>query len=144
MKKNIGFSLVELLTALAISTFIVLAIGQAFISHKVSYRAQNGLSQVQQTGRFVIEYVGNDIRRAGFPGIEEEAQPFFNAIVPALSADGGGNNSDTITLMYQTTADCLGSATPVYAADGNQYAKNRYSIGDPNGDGVSDLVLYHL
>lgn len=127
--KNIttGFSLVELLTALAISTLIVLGIGQAFISQKVSYQAQNGLSRVQQTGRFVVEYVGNDIRRAGFPGIVEEASPFFNAIIPALSADGGGSASDTITLMYRTATDCLGAATPIYA-DGNQYAKNRYTI----------------
>ena len=94
MKSIKGFSLVELLTALAISTFIVLGIGQAFISHKVSYRAQNGLSRVQQTGRFVIEYVGNDIRRAGFPGIVEEANAWFTAVVPVLTADGGGNNSD--------------------------------------------------
>lgn len=127
IKNKFGFSLVELLTALAISALIVLTIGQAFISHKVSYRAQNGLSQVQQTGRFVIEYVGSDVRRAGFPGIVEESNAFFDAIVPALSADGGSSNSDAITLMYRTTADCLGAVTPVYA-DGNQYAKNRYSV----------------
>lgn len=139
MKKYTGFSLVELLTALVISTLIVLGIGQAFISQKVSYRAQNGLSRVQQTGRFVVEYVGNDIRRAGFPGVVEEASGFFDAIVPTLSTDGGGSNSDTITLMYRTTADCFGNATPVYA-DGNQYAKNQYSIADPDGDGVQDLV----
>jgi type IV pilus assembly protein PilW len=127
MKRITGFSLVELLTALAISTLIVLGIGQAFISQKVSYQAQNGLSRVQQTGRFVVEYIGNDIRRAGFPGIVEESSAFFNAIIPALSADGGGNVSDTLTLMYRTTTDCLGVATPVYT-DGEQYAKNRYSI----------------
>jgi type IV pilus assembly protein PilW len=131
MKNITGFSLVELLTALAISTLIVLGIGQAFISQKVSYQAQNGLSRVQQTGRFVVEYVGNDIRRAGFPGIVEEASTFFNAIIPSLSADGGGNASDTLTLMYRTTTDCLGVATPVYA-DGEQYAKNRYSIVSGN------------
>ncbi len=131
MKIIKGFSLVELLTALAISTFIVLGIGQAFITHKVSYRAQNSLSRVQQTGRFVIEYVGNDIRRAGFPGIVEEANAWFTAIVPALTADGGGSNSDAVTLMYRTTADCLGAATPVYT-DGNQYAKNRFNIVNGN------------
>jgi len=101
MKKITGFSLVELLTALLISTLIVLGVGQAFISQKVSYRTQNGLSRVQQTGRFVVEYVGNDIRRAGFPGIVEESNAFFNAIIPGagFSVDGGGNNSDIITLM---------------------------------------------
>lgn len=139
MKKIIGFSLVELLTALLISTLIVLGIGQAFISQKVSYRTQNGLSRVQQTGRFVVEYVGNDIRRAGFPGIVEESSGFFDAIVPALSVDGGGNTSDTITVMYRTTTDCLGATTPVYA-DGNQYAKNQYRIADPDADGNNDLT----
>ncbi len=128
MKKIItGFSLVELLTALAISTLIVLGIGQSFISQKVSYNAQNGLSRVQQTGRFVVEYVGNDIRRAGFPGIVEEASPFFDAIIPALSTDGGGNASDSITLMYRATEDCFGVTPPLYA-DGERYAKNQYSI----------------
>jgi len=133
MKKLTGFSLVELLTALAISTLIVLGIGQAFISQKVSYRAQNGLSQVQQTGRFVIEYVGDDIRRAGFPGIVEESSSFFDAIVPGagFSADGGGSASDIVTVMYRvdpaTGVDCLGAQPPEYA-DTNRYAKNRYSI----------------
>ncbi len=145
-KRNIfGFSLVELLTALAISTLIVLGIGQAFISQKVSYRAQNGLSRVQQTGRFVIEYVGNDIRRAGFPGDVEEASPIFAGIIPALSAEGGGNTSDTITVMYRvdptTGVDCLGGTPPTYPGiDGNRYAKNQYTIADPNADGVLDLV----
>ena len=141
MIKLTGFSLVELLTALAISTLIVLGIGQAFISQKVSYQAQNGLSRVQQTGRFVIEYVGNDIRRAGFPGDEEESTTFFNAIIPTLSADGGTNVSDTITLMYQTDFDCLGNATHIDStgtananvySDGNFYAKNRYTIVNGN------------
>jgi len=143
MKKITGFSLVELLTALLISTLIVLGVGQAFISQKVSYRTQNGLSRVQQTGRFVVEYVGNDIRRAGFPGIVEESSGFFDAIIPALSSDGGGNASDTITVMYRVDlvngVDCLGALPPLYA-DGNRYAKNQYRIADPDADGNNDLT----
>jgi len=139
MKKITGFSLVELLTALLISTLIVLGVGQAFISQKVSYRTQNSLSRVQQTGRFVVEYVGNDIRRAGFPGNVEESRGFFDAIIPSLSSDGGGSASDTITLMYRTATDCLGATNTAYA-DTKQYAKNQYSIADPDGDGNNDLV----
>ena len=131
MKKYIGFSLVELLTALAISALMILGIGQAFISQKVSYRTQNGLSHVQQTGRFVVNYVGKDLRLAGFPGYDEKYSTTFNAIESLLTTDGGGSNSDTFAVTYQATTDCLGNSTPTYT-DGNQYAKNQYSIVNGN------------
>lgn len=131
MKKYFGFSLVELLTALAISTLIVLGVGQAFISQKVSYQAQNGLSRVQQTGRFAVEFIGNEIRMSGFPGRAEQASATFDSILNALTIEGGGSNSDTLAVMYQTTRDCLNALPPSYP-DGNRYAKNQYSIVNGN------------
>ncbi len=136
MNKQHGLSIVELLVALVISLLVIAGVGQAFVSHKMSFRAQNALSRIQQTGRFAIDYVSKDIHIAGFPKLVEQSNAFFDAIIPSGtaqgSAEGGGNNSDRITLMHQTDEDCLGNATPVYA-DGNQYAKNQYRI-DANGD----------
>lgn len=126
-----GFSLVELLTALAISALMILGIGQAFISQKVSYNTQNDMSRVQQTGRFAVEFISRDLRMAGFPGREEQGSTTFNAVISDLTAEGSGSNSDTFTVMYRTATDCLGNTTPTYA-DGFQYAKNQYSIVNGN------------
>ena len=59
---------------------------------------------------------------AGFPQASA-----IDSIIPAMTADGGGSNSDQFAVRYRTAVDCFGIVTPVYA-DGEQYAKNMYFI----------------
>ena len=61
-----GFSLVELLVALLLGTMVVVAGIQLLMTNSETYRLQNGMSDVQENGRFAIEYMMRDIRMAGF------------------------------------------------------------------------------
>ena len=60
-----GFSLVELLVALLLGSLIAAAGIQLLLTSSQTYRLQSGTSEVQEGGRFSIEYMIRDIRLAG-------------------------------------------------------------------------------
>src|SRR5690606_30860013 len=63
-----GISLVELLIAMALGLMLSLGVIQVFDSHRVSYRTQEALSQVQESARVAMAVLSRDIRLAGFWG----------------------------------------------------------------------------
>jgi len=63
-----GFSLVELMVALVITLILMAGIGQIFLSSKKSYTLQDSLSRIQETGRYAMEVLTQDLRRAGYWG----------------------------------------------------------------------------
>lgn len=74
-RRNLGFSLVEVLIALAIGMVIVLAVSQVFISNRTAYRQAEALGRIQENGRFVLDGLGSDIRMAGAIGCRKDPSP---------------------------------------------------------------------
>ncbi len=73
MNKNYGFSLIELLVGILISSFIILGVAQVFISNRKVFSNNESLSRVQETGRFVMEEIAREIRMAGHMGCTNTA-----------------------------------------------------------------------
>ena len=65
---NRGFSLVELMVALLITLILLAGIGQIFLSSKKSFVIQDSLGRLQENGRYAMETLAQDVRRAGFWG----------------------------------------------------------------------------
>jgi len=63
-----GFSLIELMIALALGLIVVLAASTIFLSNKQSYRTNLALGQVQENSRIAFELLARDIRQAGLTG----------------------------------------------------------------------------
>lgn len=63
-----GFTLVELMVALAISGFIVSAIYMAYISQQRTYIAQDQVAEMQQNLRAAMTILSSEIRMAGYDG----------------------------------------------------------------------------
>ena len=63
-----GFSLIELMVALVITLILIAGIGQIFLSSKKSYTIQNDLGRQQENGRYVLDTLAQDLRRAGYLG----------------------------------------------------------------------------
>lgn len=63
-----GFSLVEMMIAMTISLVIILAVTQIFVSSRGTYSYTEGMSRVQESGRFAIDFIAKDIRMAGYTG----------------------------------------------------------------------------
>ncbi|MFK7814875.1 MAG: PilW family protein [Gammaproteobacteria bacterium] len=61
-----GFSVVELMVALVLGLFLVSGVTAMYISSKQSYRMTDNLSRLQESLRFSLEYISNDVRMAGY------------------------------------------------------------------------------
>ena len=63
-----GFTLVELLVAMAIAGALLAGIVQVFIGSKATYRVVEDLSRIQESGRFALDMMAWDVRMAGYKG----------------------------------------------------------------------------
>jgi type IV pilus assembly protein PilW len=64
-----GFTLVELMITLVLSLMITYAIAQVLISSNRTSVTSDGMSQSQETGRFVMSYLAEQVRQAGLDSI---------------------------------------------------------------------------
>ena len=74
VRRQPGFSLVELMVALAIGLTLMLVISYAYLGSKQTFRVQDALSRMQENARFVFETMGFDIRLAGFGGCPAQTE----------------------------------------------------------------------
>lgn len=63
-----GLSLVELMVAMTLSLLLMLGVIQIFLSSKQTYSTNSALSRVQESGRFAMDFLTQDIRNTGYKG----------------------------------------------------------------------------
>jgi type IV pilus assembly protein PilW len=63
-----GFSVVELMVAMAISLLLLAGVVSIFVSSKSSYETNERVSRIQENGRFALDAIMNDLRASGFVG----------------------------------------------------------------------------
>jgi type IV pilus assembly protein PilW len=63
-----GVTLIELMVSLVLGLIIVAGVISVMIANKRSYRANEGLAQVQESARTAFELIARDIRQAGGNG----------------------------------------------------------------------------
>lgn len=63
-----GFSLVELMVAITISSLLLVGVIALFISSRASYETTERLSRIQENGRFALDQLATDIRSTGYQG----------------------------------------------------------------------------
>jgi len=123
-----GLSLIELMTALVLGLILTGGAIQIFISSKATYKTESALSRIQETGRFIVDYMSREIRMAGYTGCSSRGNITPNIIAnnpPPIAL-----NNDNALLGYDTTAvDTWSPAIPASILTGLQGI---------NGDGVVD------
>jgi len=83
-----GYSMVELMVAIAVGLFLTAGIVQIFVANKQTYRAADASARIQENARFALEILARDIRMAGYLG----------CAATALEIDN--NLSDTSSFLY--------------------------------------------
>ena len=134
-----GFSIVELLVAITISSLLLLGVTKIFIDTKSSYNLREGLSRLQENGRFAMDLVQISFRQTGFKadGFQSDNAAFLvdaGNYGPANNIDfltagqviagleGGGTNSDTLSFRFQQPSvapfvvECNPNLAPVAGA----------------------------
>jgi len=114
MRNGKGFTLVEMLIAIAILAIAVTGIITAFQTQVTSFSSQESVTTAQTTGALVIMKLAEDLRMAGY-GIPKNADDgTTTAIISCVDNDNTSGGTDTVTFRY-----CLGpcgyyfGATPV-------------------------------
>ena len=139
-----GFSIVELMIALALGSLITLAAVQLFSTNQRTFQLQQGLTDVQEQGRFALDYISRDLRLMGLrdpavvgadPGLLL-ADTTVGATVMPGSQDGGavGAGNDRLTFSFHAEEgdmDCEGDAVP---AGPPILVANTYWVGGPDND----------
>jgi len=118
-----GFTLTELLVAMALSAVVMASIGSMYYSQQKSYFAQEQLAAAQQNIRSAMYFMERDIRMAG-------CDPTQN-ITPAPGIQNLG--WDAVENRYTSLSF---TSDP----DGDGSVENiSYSLADNDGDGDNDL-----
>lgn len=145
MHKQKGFSIVELMITLALGSLITLAAVQLFSTNQRTFQLQQGLTDVQEQGRFALDYISRDVRMMGLsdPAVVGPAPGLLlldttvNGVVMPASQDGGGvgAGNDRLTFSFHARAgdmDCEGDV--LLAASAPALVANTYWVAGPNND----------
>lgn len=132
-QRHAGFSIVELMVALAITAFLLIGLVQIFSSVRASYSLQESLARVQENSRFAASFMNRHLREAGrFPFAEHESAAVdlgftFPSVLgsnlpPPIdatgTADGAGTASDTVRVNIFTDRDCFDNANATVTTTG--------------------------
>jgi|GEM_PF-1901807 len=114
-----GLTLIELLVAMTLSIILLTGVIQVFSSNKKMFVFQNGVSSVQDSGRYAALTFGYQLRLSGF--VENAGQRLWDqqcltqkGLVQCVAVEGVEDDptryGDGITIRYQGGVDCLGNS----------------------------------
>ncbi|MFT7413975.1 MAG: type IV pilus assembly protein PilW [Methylophagaceae bacterium] len=113
LKKEIGFTLIELMIAITLGLLLTAGMIGLFVNSKQTYRVQENLSRMQENARFAMEFLIRDIRMADYSGCLRES--LSNA---TNHLDTAGTNYDVnIHLFDNNIAGTNGTAGANLALD---------------------------
>jgi type IV pilus assembly protein PilW len=112
-----GLSLVELMIASLLGLLLMGGVIQLFISSNTTYRVQEGLSRVQEAGRYAVDRMAYDIRMAGYVGcgnldriplnVIANSPPNFGPGTALVGYDGGAGWMNPTTILHEPGTDVV-------------------------------------
>lgn len=72
--RSAGLSLIELLIAMVLGLTLALGVVQIYVGTSATERDQDARLRIQENGRFALNFLGNEIRMAGYLGCQGSIQ----------------------------------------------------------------------
>jgi type IV pilus assembly protein PilW len=145
MTSQRGFSLVELMIAVALGIFLTGGMIALFVNSNQTYRVQENLSRLQENGHFATNFLTQDIRMADYWGcltssvvitnrlnLGTDYDDFANAIT--ATENTGLNGADSITIKRVVPSEIYVQSIPASIAA-------PLTVGPNSGLAVNDIVL---
>jgi len=107
-----GLTLVELLLVMLMSAVLLTALVQIAAGARSSFRLQNALAEVQESGRFAVDTIGDILRRSDFipePWSEDRTAIGFTA----ETTDGVGRRGDRLAIRTWSEHNCFDNTNAV-------------------------------
>lgn len=138
-KRQRGLTLVELLVALVLGLLLSAITVQSYLSTKTTYRMTEGVSRIQENGRFAVHFLADHIRRAGNLGCVDyvrsklDTERIINFTSPIIGWDYTGTDSS----VNAYTLPALQDAT----AAGNFDSTRHDGLGTPNSGAMQGTLF---
>jgi prepilin-type N-terminal cleavage/methylation domain-containing protein len=137
-----GFTIVEIMVTLAITSVLVLGAVTFLASAHKSNQVQSALSGLNVSGRFGLDQVARDIRMSGY----RDSNWMLGALSNVITASDGlpETGGDSIAVLYEGARDCTyapapgGVVTNTYQVVGDVLQCN----GQPITRGVQEMQVY--
>jgi type IV pilus assembly protein PilW len=140
IRKESGFTLVELLVALALTGIVMTVVYKTFASQQKVYVMQENGSVMQQDLRAAMEIMSKDIRMAGYSPARPNHDPNDPETARIVTATAS-------TLTFTLDSDDDGSITDGDAGDSITYDLAGTTLrrqGQPVADNISKLNFVYL
>ena len=144
-----GFTVVELMVAMLLGLFLLGGILSVYLTGKQTYRATQGLAQIQGNLRFTMDMFSRDLRMAGYMPCRYQEnlstvingnswwQNIFDQTVQGF--EGGVSTFPTEITGSEVLAP--GSdAVAIFKSDGFQVGVDSYTLGTPGTINVSNPI----
>lgn len=114
-RKVRGFTLIELMVALAIGLLLTIGVVQIFSASRSTYQLDEGLARAQENGRFAIEFLAREARHAAHLGCRRNVSVFNNLVgaTPLYTVNGIFGHE------YSATSTAPGSTYSIPASPSN-------------------------
>lgn len=113
--------MVEVMVSLTLGLILIAGVGKIYLSGKQTYRMQEAQSRLQESARFALEILTNDIRKAGFMGCISRVQSVNNTLngpPPSFDPGDGIQGWEADGTGYGTAVPIVAYAAPVTTAAG--------------------------
>jgi type IV pilus assembly protein PilW len=119
-----GFSLIELMIAIAIGLFIMGVVAAIFVSTSRSFRDLQKSGEQIENGRFALSQIGEDLHHAGyfgqlavFPAATANPDPCIKPVLGDLASPIQVYSAPSLTTKITTTLTCLDAAEIAAGSD---------------------------
>lgn len=120
-------TLIEIMVAMTVGLLLLAGVGMLFVEMRHSARAEQGMTEIQESGRYSLSRMARHLRMTGYAGCGAGAGKFVNTL---NNADAYDWDFDTALLGYE--ADGQGQWNPTLP--------NELSNADPAPVSGSDVI----
>lgn len=105
IRKNHGFSIIELLVAMGISLLLLAGIATMFVSSKGTYEINDRLARLEENGRFALDTMARTINNAGYSGCSGASMPYIVVNDPNHAMSDKDLTDKAVLDQYQNPAN---------------------------------------
>lgn len=152
-KRMQGLTLAELLVSMGLGLVVAAVATQLLVTNLMSFNAQRGIADVQDNGRFALDFINRDIRQAGLRPAGATVNPFASVVIDtaampgattallttnSMGASTGLGQSDQLVvqrLTLEETVDCEGNTVAA-----GSYVVSRYFLRSDAASGSGSAL----
>jgi type IV pilus assembly protein PilW len=118
-RTQFGLTMIELMVSIVIGLVVIGAMSYAYLGSKGAYRGNESLGRIQEAGRFALDAIARDVRRAGALGCGSFTSITNQPVTPSVLVPKGGSGDPTVLTVDPNS----GNPMPVQGFVPSQYTQ---------------------